>query len=116
MRELLERQRVAVTEDQADGLLLVVSELVTNSVRHAVLLSPHLGVEVVLSGGWVKVGVEDGHPYRPKALAADPERQQTGGRGLLLVKSVVAELCGVCDVERTAAGGKIIWAALPLRL
>lgn len=103
-----------MTDDQLHGLLLIVSELVTNAVRHAALLSPELGVEVALSRGWVKVAVEDSHPYRPKALAADPDQQHTGGRGLLLVKTVVAESGGVCDVEQTAAGGKIIWAALPL--
>ena len=103
-----------MTDDQLHGLLLIVSELVTNAVRHAALLSPELGVEVALSRGWVKVAVEDGHPYRPKALAADPDQQHTGGRGLLLVKTVVAESGGVCDVEQTAVGGKIIWAALPL--
>lgn len=114
VRELIGRQRAPVTDDQLHGLLLIVSELVTNAVRHAALLSPELGVQVVLTPGWVKVAVEDSHPYRPKALAADPDQQHTGGRGLLLVKTVVAESGGVCDVEQTAAGGKIIWAALPL--
>ncbi|MBU7600665.1 ATP-binding protein [Streptomyces sp. P38-E01] len=116
VRELIERQQAPVTDDQLHGLMLIVSELVTNAVRHAALLSPELGVEVALSRGWVKVAVEDSHPYRPKALAADPDQQHTGGRGLLLVKSVVDESGGVCDIEQTAAGGKIIWAALPLPL
>ena len=114
VRELIRRQRAPVTEDQLHGLLLIVSELVTNAVRHAALLSPELGVEVSLSRGWVRVAVEDSHPYRPKALAADPDQQHTGGRGLLLVKTMVAEHGGLCDVEQTAAGGKIVWAALPL--
>lgn len=112
VRDLIRRQRAPVTEELMQALMLVLSELVTNAVRHAALLSPEVGVEVSLGGGWVRVAVEDGHPYRPKALAADPEL--TGGRGLLLVKAFVTEHGGTCDVEQTAAGGKVIWAALPL--
>jgi two-component sensor histidine kinase len=115
VEELLRRQRTPLGDDLLQGLLLIVSELVTNSVRHAALLSPEIGLELSLGAGWVRVAVEDGHPYRPKALAADPDCEHTGGRGLLLVKAVTAEAGGVCDVEQTGAGGKIVWAALPLR-
>ncbi|MGW7352344.1 ATP-binding protein [Streptomyces sp. NPDC054784] len=114
VRDLVRRQRAPLTDDLLDGLLLIVSELVTNSVRHAALLSPEVGVEVTLGASWVRIAVEDSHPYRPKALEADPDRQHTGGRGLLLVKAVTAEAGGVCDVEQTSSGGKVIWAALPL--
>lgn len=61
---------------------------------------------------WVRVSVEDNHPYRPTALETD--YAQTGGRGLLLVREITNEAGGTCDVEHTAGGGKIIWAALPL--
>jgi signal transduction histidine kinase len=60
----------------------------------------------------VRLSVEDDHPYRPKALAADFGR--TGGRGLMLVKTITLEAGGSCDVERTPGGGKVIWASLPL--
>ncbi|WP_344532522.1 ATP-binding protein [Streptomyces albiaxialis] len=114
VRDLLRRQSTPVPDDVEQGLLLILSELVTNSVRHAALLSPEIGVEVSLGGGWLRVAVEDDHPYRPKALAAAPDEELTSGRGLLLVKAVTAEAGGVCDVEQTGAGGKVIWAALPL--
>ncbi|WP_308341126.1 ATP-binding protein [Streptomyces sp. JJ36] len=114
VRDLVRRQGAPVPEDLLQGVLLILSELATNSVRHAALLSPEIGVELSLSSGWIRVAVEDGHPYRPKALAADPDQQHTGGRGLLLVKTIAAEAGGVCDVEQTGAGGKVIWAALPL--
>jgi hypothetical protein len=94
------------------GLLLIISELVTNAVRHAAVLSPQIVVEVVIGGGSVRVSVEDGHPYRPKALQRDYGR--TGGRGLLLVKSIALEAGGACDSERTADGGKAVWASLPI--
>ncbi|WP_084724640.1 ATP-binding protein [Streptacidiphilus melanogenes] len=114
VRDLLLAQGIAGSgyQDLLDGLLLIVSELVTNSVRHAALLSPELVVEVVLANGWVRVSVEDSHPYRPKALSEDFNR--LGGRGLLLVKAVTAESGGSCDVERTPGGGKIIWVELPI--
>lgn len=99
-------------QELLDGILLIVSELVTNSVRHAALLSPELVVEVVLSHSWVRLSVEDSHPYRPKALSEDFNR--LGGRGLLLVKAVTAESGGACDVERTATGGKVVWVELPI--
>lgn len=112
VRDLLRRQNVPAPPDLVHGLLLIVSELVTNAVRHAALLSPAVGVEVAVGAAWVRVAVEDSHPYRPAALVADHGR--TGGRGLLLVREITAEAGGVCDVEHTATGGKIIWAALPL--
>ncbi|HWU05832.1 MAG TPA: ATP-binding protein [Streptomyces sp.] len=113
VRDLLGRQGVPVEDGILQGLLLIVSELVTNAVRHAALLSPELAVEVAVGAEWIRVSVEDNHPYRPTALVTD--HAQTGGRGLLLVREITAEAGGACDVEHTAGGGKIIWAALPLR-
>jgi two-component sensor histidine kinase len=107
------RQGVPISDDLTQGLLLIVSELVTNAVRHAALLSPTLGLEVAVGADWIRVSVEDNHPYRPTALEAD--HSQTGGRGLLLVREITREAGGVCDVEHTASGGKVIWAVLPLK-
>lgn len=112
VRDLLGRQRVPADGDLVYALLLIVSELVTNSVRHAALLSPEVAVEIAVGREWVRVAVEDDHPYRPKALEADSG--QTSGRGLLLVRETTREYGGVCDVEHTSTGGKVIWAALPL--
>ncbi|MFF2329413.1 MULTISPECIES: ATP-binding protein [unclassified Streptomyces] len=112
VRDLLNRQGVPIDDDITEGLLLIVSELVTNAVKHAALLSPELAVEVAVGEEWVRVSVEDNHPYRPTALETD--YAQTGGRGLLLVREITREAGGACDVEHTAGGGKIIWAALPL--
>ncbi|WEH43554.1 ATP-binding protein [Streptomyces sp. NBC_01218] len=112
VRDLIGRQGVPVEDDILQGLLLIVSELATNAVKHAALLSPELAVEVAIGADWIRVAVEDNHPYRPTALQTDHAR--TGGRGLLLVKEITAEAGGTCDVEHTAGGGKIIWAALPL--
>lgn len=112
VRDLVRRQGVPVHDDVLQGLLLIVSELVTNAVRHAALLSPEVTVEVAIGPEWIRVAVEDDHPYRPKALESDSAR--TGGRGLLLVKEVTREAGGECDVAHTPSGGKVVWAALPL--
>ncbi|WP_435240963.1 ATP-binding protein [Streptomyces cucumeris] len=112
VRDLLIRQRVPVHGDLVPNLLLIVSELVTNAVRHAALLSPEIAVEVSIGPDWVRVAVEDNHPYRPVALAAD--QGGTGGRGLLLVQAITEETGGIYDVDHTADGGKAVWAALPL--
>lgn len=113
VRDLLVRQRVPVSAEVLHGLLLIVSELVTNAVRHAALLSPMLAVEVAVGAEWVRVSVEDNHPYRPTALETDHGR--TGGRGLLLVREIARESGGACEAAHTASGGKVIWAALSLR-
>ncbi|MFJ6620489.1 ATP-binding protein [Kitasatospora sp. NPDC091335] len=99
-------------QELVDDLLLIVSELVSNAVTHAAELSPQVVTELSVGRSWVRVSVEDGDPYRPKALENDTG--STGGRGLLLVKSVTLQAGGVCDVERTGEGGKVIWASLPV--
>ncbi|MGK4584413.1 ATP-binding protein [Kitasatospora sp. HPMI-4] len=99
-------------QELVDDVLLIVSELVGNAVTHAAVLSPYLTTELAIEDGWVRISVEDGHPHRPKALESD--QGQLGGRGLLLVKSVTSQAGGVCDVECTGEGGKVVWAALPL--
>ena len=110
---LLRDRAVPVDDDILHGLLLILSELVTNAVKHAAVLSPEVAVEVAVGAEWVRVAVEDKHPYRPKALETDHAR--TGGRGLLLVKTITDEAGGSCDIAQTPGGGKVIWVALPLR-
>ncbi|MFB7945821.1 ATP-binding protein [Kitasatospora phosalacinea] len=99
-------------QELVDDLLLIVSELVSNAVTHAAVLSPEVVCELAIGPDRVRISVVDGHPYRPKAQENDPARP--GGRGLLLVKSVTLQAGGECDVERTEDGGKVIWASLPL--
>ncbi|MGR3933020.1 ATP-binding protein [Streptomyces sp. BRA346] len=114
VRDLLAHQGVSGQGDLVPNLLLIVSELVTNAVRHAALLSPQIGVEVSIGRGWVRVAVEDNHPYRPRPLELEADQGRTGGRGLLLVQAIAEESGGRYDVDHTASGGKAVWAALPL--
>jgi two-component sensor histidine kinase len=113
VRALVADLGVPIDGDTLYGLLLIVSELVTNAVKHAAVLSPEMAVEIAVGADWIRIAVEDNHPYRPKALEAD--HGQTGGRGLLLVKTITEDAGGQCDIAQTVTGGKVIWAALPLR-
>src|SRR5215212_160709 len=74
VRDLLLRQGVPASDDLAQGLLLIVSELVTNAVKHAAVLSPTITVELAVGAEWLRVSVEDNHPYRPTALETDHGR------------------------------------------
>jgi two-component sensor histidine kinase len=113
IRALLAERCVPLDDEVLDALMVIVSELVTNAVKHAAVLSPEVAVELAVATDWIRVAVEDNHPYRPKALESDHAR--TGGRGLLLVKAMTDEAGGSCDVAQTPTGGKVIWAAMPLR-
>lgn len=62
--------------------LLILSELVANSVRHAAVLSPN--VTVIFAGGpdAFAFGVHDRHPYRPALYTS---AVAGAGRGLATV-------------------------------
>ncbi|MER6318968.1 ATP-binding protein [Streptomyces sp. NPDC001581] len=78
----------------ADVLLLAVSELVGNVVRHAGAGRMRVGVAV--GGGWLRLEVADrgaGLPRLPAPRAEiDPDSED--GRGLLIVQLMTAELGG----------------------
>ncbi|THA86103.1 ATP-binding protein [Streptomyces sp. A0592] len=88
----------AVPLDAADVLLLAVSELVGNVVRHAG--AGRLRVAVASGAGWLRLDVADqgaGLPRLPTPRAeVDPESE--GGRGLLIVQLMAAELGGELSV------------------
>lgn len=100
--------------ERADTLRLIVSELVTNAVKHAGMLSPQIDVVLHLTEtGWLRLGVHDRHPFRPKALLETVD--DDSGRGLLIVKHLVAECGGTAGIEPDPdLGGKTVWVALPL--
>jgi anti-sigma regulatory factor (Ser/Thr protein kinase) len=92
-----------VGADLRDAAVLVVSELVTNAVRHA---GTDLEVEVALIPGGVRVQVSDSGGGYPVAREADPQDER--GRGLGIVDSVAARW----GVEDVPAGGKRVWVDL----
>jgi anti-sigma regulatory factor (Ser/Thr protein kinase) len=99
-------QHVAASE--VDDAKLLVTELVTNSVRHSgAAAGGHVVVRVELTPGMLRLEVEDsGRGGMIVPRAADME--STGGFGLNLVQAL-SERWGV---ERAAIGGTRVWAQL----
>lgn len=98
------RERLGLDEVH-DDVLLIVSELVTNAVRHAV---PPVCLEIESSPRDIIVSVRDGSPQRPSPR--DAEDDDEGGRGMLLVDLLAADH-GV----RAQPPGKAVWARLRRR-
>jgi anti-sigma regulatory factor (Ser/Thr protein kinase) len=91
-------------------VVLVISELVTNSVRHAGLdASDPVQLSVKVDGDTVRVAVRDtGAGFDPPPAPDDPEH--VGGWGLVLVRQL-AERWGV---ERDG-DANVVWCELKRR-
>jgi two-component sensor histidine kinase len=83
---------------------LLVTELVTNAVRHATG-SYSVGVELV--DGHLHIEVADRSPTPPVHI--QPETGRVGGWGV----HIVAELASAWGVESTG-DGKVVWFDLPV--
>jgi anti-sigma regulatory factor (Ser/Thr protein kinase) len=88
-----------------DPLLLVVSELVGNAVRHG---RAPIGMLLRRSGGRVRVEVHDEESAAPAGAADLPDDDDECGRGLFLVDAVASET----GVEQIPDDGKVVWATL----
>ncbi|MFF4508258.1 ATP-binding protein [Streptomyces sp. NPDC001401] len=94
--------------------LLILSELVTNSVRHAAVFSPQVTVIYAAGDGCLAFGVHDRHPYQPPLYASVTD-SGTGAGGLATVMELTLGLGGSAVVRGDADGkGKSIWITLPL--
>lgn len=95
--------RAGAPADLVEVAVLVVSELVTNAVRHA-----HGEVELLLEADATSasVGVRDASPAHPELV----EAYDGGGRGMLVVTTLAARW----HVEEVP-GGKVVWAHLRAR-
>ncbi|MFB6677769.1 ATP-binding protein [Streptomyces sp. NPDC056390] len=102
-----------MSEQVVDTACLIISELVTNVVQHAAVLSPTATVSfAVEDGAELVLAVADAHPFKPKPL---PAAHDLGGRGLFLVNALVREARGRGEVvPEPATGGKRIVVRLPL--
>ncbi|MCX5206984.1 ATP-binding protein [Streptomyces sp. NBC_00237] len=110
--EVLAEWGLSADSDAADTVRLIVSELATNAVQHTFGQSPTFTVDVQLERDErLRVGVTDSHPRWPQRLPAAV--QQDNGRGMVIIRSLVAECGGRLSVTPTAEGGKTVWIALP---
>ncbi len=87
-----------------DTILLLVSELATNAVRHA---ATPFDVTVEVRGEGVRVAVIDQDVAHPPRLRR-PELHSTDGRGLM----IVAELASRWGTDALGDGTKAVWFAV----
>ncbi|MFG2759945.1 SpoIIE family protein phosphatase [Streptomyces wuyuanensis] len=92
-------------EEELDGALLVVSELVTNAIAHT---QGEVRLDLTLSADRLRIAVNDASPRSP-VKPADQGWEATGGRGLLIVEATTASWGAV-----PLSGGKQVWAEIPL--
>jgi anti-sigma regulatory factor (Ser/Thr protein kinase) len=117
------RSALGVLADRVeDGMLqearLLVTELVTNSVRHAgVGRESSIGLALLLTPSALTVAVTDPGPgFRPEVVT--PDLEQEGGRGLFIVDQL-ADRWGVGDSplepparDGRAETGTVVWFEL----
>ncbi|MEV4619086.1 ATP-binding protein [Asanoa sp. NPDC049573] len=91
-------------DDIVGPACVVVSELVSNAVRHA---GTTMTLVLSLRGHNLLVSVEDGNPDPPRlAAAADPD-DPAAGRGLAIVDEITSRWGW-----RPTGSGKVVWAVL----
>ncbi|KAB2339610.1 ATP-binding protein [Actinomadura rudentiformis] len=101
----------------AEDIVIAVSELVTNALRHGLRDLPQPApthpIQLVLLGHprRLVVAVTDPGPGTPVPVEQIPERFGEGGRGLL----VVGAISGAWGWAPLTTGGKAVWAAFDLR-
>ncbi len=103
-RDALATWRLAYLEETA---VLLVSELVTNAVRHA-RDSDAITLELQAAGTWLRIEVQDADPRWPQPRT--PAGFDESGFGFVLVDA----LAGKWGVRETATG-KAVWAEVDER-
>jgi serine/threonine-protein kinase RsbW len=95
-----------VPGDISETLALIVSELATNSVRHA---ASGFAIRVERLPTAIRIEVEDDGEGQPTVRSAGPT--DTSGRGLQIVQALAADW-GV--IPRQQPPGKTVWATVAL--
>ena len=92
-----------------DDALLLISELVTNSVLHG---GPPIVLAIDCDGGGLHVRVRDGAPAAPVPRVAGADAEN--GRGMSLVE-LISDTWGVAPVADQHGLGKEVWFELRLQ-
>ena len=104
-RDALSTWQVAHLEETA---LLLVSELVTNVVRHARARVLAMALWLEPEGASLLIEVHDADPHEPRPRT--PGRLEEGGFGFVLIEA----LAGKWGVRQTETG-KAVWVELDAR-
>lgn len=103
-RRALEGLELYIGDELCDTIKLLVSELVTNSVRHAALADQDvIEVSVTAAGETVRVEVLDpGHGFDPagRRISLDDADERTSGWGLYLT-DMLTHRWGVSRADQT---------------
>ena len=94
--------------EAVEAAQLVISELVTNALRHA-SDSPDVTLQLVLTDDCIRVLVSDGGPGEPKQARPDAGSSDVSGRGLWIVDAFTNHW----GTEPNARGGKTVWCEIP---
>lgn len=101
-------QAPQVPREVLEDALLMVSELVTNAVRHG---APDVVLTLILTASRMRIEVYDGGDTLPVVPAGQPSVDRPTGRGLLIVAATAADWGVARQPGRT---GKSVWAELDL--
>jgi two-component sensor histidine kinase len=91
----------SVPSEVADAVAVMVSELATNSVRHA---GSHFSVRVDREGAQIRVAVADAGSGQPAIRS--PRPLEPSGRGLQIVRALANDW-GVAPLKD--GRGKVVW-------
>lgn len=86
---------------------VIVSELVSNAVRHA---RPPLHLLLAVRGARLHLALRDGSAALPQPVRGGPPPTGDNGRGLMLIDGIAAAWGSMRTTE-----GKVVWATLRLR-
>src|SRR4051794_15161752 len=100
-RHALDRLEGGIDEDQLNELRLLVTELLTNSVRHGAPRDTWITLDVEIYTNSVRVVVTDPGPGFKPAREPRPHPDRPGGWGLCLVDRL-SDRWGVDKDDRTA--------------
>jgi anti-sigma regulatory factor (Ser/Thr protein kinase) len=86
-----------------DAAKLVITELVSNVVRHA---RTEMEISLVASPGALRLAVRDGNPAPPRSDVSEAALAESG-RGLVVIQALAIEWGAT-----PSGGGKVVWAVL----